>query len=143
EVGRIIGYERVPEKAPLIHSSGSGRSLIGSAELSCRLLLSAQGFTEVFNDTFSSNEECESLGYDMSDAISLLNPVDHNESIIQTSLIPSLLNLANRNHRNFSTMACFEIGRCYHVLPKSILDKKTSSTNDPSEGIKERRMISV
>lgn len=143
EVGRIIGYEKVPEKAPLIHSSGSGRSLIGSAELTCRLLLSAQGFTEVYNDTFSSQEECESLGYDMIDAISLLNPVDHNESIVQTSLIPSLLNLANRNHRNFSSMACFEIGRCYHVLPESISDKDKASSDDPSEGVKERRMVSV
>jgi phenylalanyl-tRNA synthetase beta subunit len=73
----------------------------------------------------------------------LLNPVDHNESIVQTSLIPSLLNLANRNHRNFSSMACFEIGRCYHVLPESILDKEKASVNDPSEGVKERRMVSV
>ena len=52
EVGRSIGYDRVPEVAPLIATKGSVRSLQLKYELEIMQALQGMGYSEVYNYTF-------------------------------------------------------------------------------------------
>jgi phenylalanyl-tRNA synthetase beta chain len=137
EVGRTIGYDRVPENPPLIQSTGSQRGLIAGAEVQLREFFSAAGFTEVYNDTFMDPEYFESLGYSLHDAVQVLNPVDQNARGVRVSLVPALIEVAKRNQKNFSCFSGFEVGRSYHVLPAD-----DSGKGDPGEQIQERRLVS-
>ncbi len=134
EVGRIIGYERVPESPPYILSTGSSRTKTQEAEIKIRDSLSSQGFTEVYNYTFSSDQRTKDLGYDLSNAIEVQNPVDTNLKIVQLSLVPNLLNVVSNNLKNQSLFAGFEIGRAY--------SKKTDTSNSKSDSeVLETRLL--
>lgn len=138
EVGRTIGYARVPEIPPRIQAVGSERGIVGRAEVQLRDFFSASGFTEVYNDTFSSPERCLELGYQVDDSVRILNPVDQNAHGVRVSLVPSLIDTAKRNQKNFSVFSGFEIGRSYHVLPSAGSSEDVSK----SEEVQERRLVS-
>lgn len=129
EVGRSIGYARVPETAPLITSSGSQRNVILTTEREIGKSLQGMGYSEVYNYTFSSSERMKQLGYDTSDCIELLNSVDTTLSSVRTTLIPGMLEVAEKNYKYSESFSVFEVGRTYH--------KNTSS--EPIE----RRLLSI
>ncbi|HMO17229.1 MAG TPA: phenylalanine--tRNA ligase subunit beta [Oligoflexia bacterium] len=144
EVGRIIGFDRVPEKAPLIEAIGSARTLTGNAEVTLRESLSAQGLVELSNDSFCSISEAQELGYCVDDAIRLLNPVDQNSDAVQTTLVPGLLSVARSNSRHFAKCSGFEIGRSYH-LSGSCDDSKILSGDSSitDTNVMERRLLGL
>ena len=145
EVGRTIGYENIPEAAPLILSTGSKRGIIQNAERGARALLCGMGFVEVYNYTFSSKELGESLGYDLTSAVEVQNPVDKNLKIVQVSLIPNLIDVAVRNLKVEKSVAGFEIGRSYHSLPGA--GKLGNEVLDPTDhydsAVRERRLLGL
>jgi phenylalanyl-tRNA synthetase beta chain len=120
EVGRTIGYERVPSVPPQINSARSKRSVIGSAELKIREVLAADGFTEVYCYTFASKERTEKLGYKLEKAIEVQNSVDKNLNIVQLSLVPNMLDVINLNNKNTDSFFAFEIGRAYEQDGSSV-----------------------
>lgn len=131
EVGRTIGYERVPSVSPKISSSSSRRSELGNAELKIREVLSSEGFTEVYCYTFASKERTENLGYALDASIEVQNPVDKNLNIVQLTLVPNMLDVLNLNNKNSESFFGFEIGRAYCRL------------DDSPNGYRERRLCSI
>ncbi len=115
EVGRTIGYERVPSVAPKIDSSASKRSALSSTEIKVREVLSGEGFTEVYCYTFASKERTQSLGYSLDQSIEVLNSVDKNLNIVQLTLVPNMLDVLNLNIKNADSFFGFEIGRAYSL----------------------------
>jgi phenylalanyl-tRNA synthetase beta chain len=131
EVGRTIGYERVPSVPPQINSARSKRSVIGTAEVKIREVLAADGFTEVYCYTFASKERTEKFGYPLEKAIEVQNSVDKNLNIVQLSLVPNMLDVINLNNKNTDSFFAFEIGRAY--------EQDASSVN----GYVEKRLCSI
>lgn len=134
ELGRSIGYARVPECAPLIQSNGTIRNNILHAENQISTFFAANGFNEVYNYTFSSADIVQRLGYDTSDIIELQNSVDQSLSSLRTTLIPGLIKNVNDNLRFYEKFSLFEVGRSYH---------KTASTVSDEYPPLERRMLAA
>ena len=133
EVGRIIGYENIPENAPLISSQAVQIPEFSEYEDSLRDKLCGAGFREYYAYSFSSSTKSSELGLDISDAVSLLNPIDQTQDIMRVSQVPEALEIINRNIRHSSNVsAMFEIGRVY---------KKSQSREENEVSCKEEKKL--
>jgi phenylalanyl-tRNA synthetase beta chain len=116
EVGRIIGYENVPEQIPLIQPIAVKQKSLHREQIST--MLQGLGFAEVYNYSFINPELSKSLGYPCSDELKLKNPIDSDLSCVRSSLVPSMLAVVNNNLKRFERFALFEFGRAYNAVAK-------------------------
>lgn len=115
EVGRIYGYERMAEIAPLIESSARPDTPIRAFENGIRDRLCGLGFSEAYLYSFMEEQFAARIGYPSQDAIRLLNPIDADRAVIRTSLVPGLLEMAERNAKYTDEMYLFEFGCVYRL----------------------------
>lgn len=101
EVARLNGYDRIPVTMPvsrmICHLSG-GRQR-GVARI--RDAVVARGFSEVINYSFVSPTAWDRIALEAGDArrrtVKILNPLNEEQSVMRTSLVPSLLETVSRN----------------------------------------------
>lgn len=101
EVARLNGYDRIPVTMPvsrmICHLSG-GRQR-GVARI--RDAVVARGFSEVINYSFVSPAAWDRIALEAGDArrrtVKILNPLNEEQSVMRTSLVPSLLETVSRN----------------------------------------------
>ena len=144
EVGRIYGYEHIPEAAPRIESIPSVLLPIVELENGARDTLSTLGFSETYNYSFMSGSRAEKLGYSLASAVELENPVDANYSFVRTTLVPGMLEFVENNSRHQDSLFMYEIGRAYEAkLPKPHKQLRALSPAKNSKGNAgfERRML--
>lgn len=121
EVARLVGYENIRTTLPKAEVSGEPIPRQQVMERTLRNLMVAQGFNEVINFSFfhpASPEKLLICGDDFrSQSIKVLNPLVEEQSVMRTTLVPSLLETAarNLNHRQVNQQI-FELRRLY--LPK-------------------------
>ena len=125
EIARIYGYDRIPET----RLSDELPPQIGNPSLeleeTLRDLLVNLGLQEVITHRLTNPE----LEFRMMPAgtqteaeyVSIENPIASDRIVLRKSLISSLLNIAERNSRNTSSMAFFELGKEYHPVSGSLL----------------------
>lgn len=114
EIARVIGYNNIPAKE-LKLSEDLGENNF-DIKFKLRSLLIDNGFYEVINDSFDSEENDFSIKID--------NPLDSQRSYIRTSLKNSLIkNLSYNERRQKDSIKLFEIADIYSS-PK--LDEKKS-----------------
>ncbi len=118
EVGRTLGYENIPERAPLIESSALRTDPRRDLEHQIRDLLSAIGFSEIYNYSFTDPRRTLNCGYSTENAIKILNPIDSNQEYLRTSLVPGLIEVLSRNTRHSAHQLLFELGRSYEREPR-------------------------
>ena len=116
EVGRIIGYENVPEQVPVIQSNAV--NLPSPLRQDLTTFLKGKGFSEVYNYSFVDPELSKQLGYPCSEGLKLKNPIDTSLSCVRSSLVPSMIEALNSNLKNFDKAALFEFGRAYKAVEK-------------------------
>ncbi|HEX9874341.1 MAG TPA: phenylalanine--tRNA ligase subunit beta [Deferrimonas sp.] len=101
EVARLNGYDRIPVTMPvsrmICHLSG-GRQR-GVARI--RDAVVARGFSEIINYSFVSPTAWDRIALEAGDArrrtVKILNPLNEEQSVMRTSLVPSLLETVSRN----------------------------------------------
>lgn len=141
EVGRILGYEHVPECAPKIESVAARPRPVADLENRVQDTLSALGFSEVYNYSFMNPERAQRLGYSTENTVALQNPVDSNLSVIRTTLVPGMMEVLEKNERYFSTLLFYELGRGYETKPSAVHEalKLRQKVNNPAAY--ERRLL--
>ncbi len=114
EIARVYGYDRVPEThlADALPPQRGNRELNIEARL--RDLLVSLGLQEVVNHRLTS-VETESRRFPPGEAPGedyhpLLNPISPDRSVLRRSLLASVLDTVERNHRIRERIAIFEIG---------------------------------
>ncbi len=142
EVGRIYGYDKIPETAPLIASTPQREGVVPALENKVRDLLCAAGFSEVHNYSFMSGAAAEAVGYSSKDAVRLLNPMDSQSDLIRTTLVPGMLSFVESNLRHASAVLLFEIGRTYH-LQRSKLHEALGFKDQLNTAATERRLLNI
>ena len=124
EVGRMIGYASIPPVAPSVPSSVPPLQPERAFQRRVRGLLTANGFTEVYNYSFVSEAQAAQLQLPVSDHIRVLNPIAAGQELLRTSLLPNILKNIELNRHNFDNFRLFEIGREIHkregALPEEI-----------------------
>jgi phenylalanyl-tRNA synthetase beta chain len=127
EVARIVGYDKIPSALP---PAPSGRGLSHAQAARRRLVnaLAASGMTEVLAYPFVSHEDNVLFGQTEDDVV-LANALDSLLNRMRVSLVPGLLETAQRNlSRGFTSLALYEVGLVFHGGPGSL------GTTDIPEG---------
>ncbi len=111
EVGRLKGYGEIPEKLPrlLPLSREVERS---DLERKLKEMMVGYGFYEVLTYSFISPRSMEVLG--IGEGLRLLNPLSEEGSVMRTSLLPGLLEVARFNsNRGIKDLRIFELRKVY------------------------------
>jgi phenylalanyl-tRNA synthetase beta chain len=87
-------------------------------------MLMAQGFTEVYNYSFVSEEVAAKFGFPPDDHVRVQNPIASDQNLLRVSLVPEIYNNITENRKHFEKFRLFEIGREIHKqaegLPREI-----------------------
>jgi phenylalanyl-tRNA synthetase beta chain len=115
EIGRLHGYDKIEATTPYVPARPSPfdpgqrvRELIGEALL-------AEGFSEVCTYSFTDRESLERSRQTTEGVVELLNPLSRGQSLLRTSLLPSVLATVAENHKHGSLdLAIYEVAKSYH-----------------------------
>jgi phenylalanyl-tRNA synthetase beta chain len=124
EVARLWGLEKLPATLP------SRRGATGVLEPEQRLrrraedALAGAGLSEILGWSFASPDLVDRLRIPPDDprhaAVVLRNPMSEDQSVLRTTLLGSLLDVAKRNRaRGMSDLRLFEIGAIYLDQPRA------------------------
>lgn len=113
EVARLIGYQSLPEAAPLAPIVPRVRSESRRGAFAVRHALAGLGYLETINFSFVDESwERELAGN--TDPVRLLNPIASQMSVMRSSLIGSLLQVVKYNaDRRADRVRVFELGRVF------------------------------
>lgn len=114
EVGRMIGYDSIPPSAPLTPASVPAASPVREFHHHVRKMAAAQGFTEVQNYSFVSEEMARAFSLDPAAHVQVVSPIASDQNLLRTSLLPGIWKNINDNARHFEQFRLFEIGREIH-----------------------------
>lgn len=126
EVARLSGYNRIPVTFPTIPAKGAHVTALRDHRNRVREILCAFGFSETINYSFISAESADRIGLDADDPrrshVALLNPISEEQSVMRTTLVPGILETAQRNiARQQNNLRLFEVGKVFFPQPEAIL----------------------
>nr|HDN00834.1 phenylalanine--tRNA ligase subunit beta [Deltaproteobacteria bacterium] len=120
EIARLYGFPDIPTHVP--RAGIATRAPYPSQELVERIrsILTSQGMTEVISYSFMSPAEIKVLGLDKNDPrmrmLNVQNPLNDDQSVMRTSIIPSLMETVARNQsRRNMDLGLFEIGTVFYA----------------------------
>jgi len=114
EIGRMVGYASIIPTAPLTPARVPAASPERVFHHQIREAAVAQGFTEVYNYSFLSEELAEKFSLDPDAHIRVTNPIVADQNLMRTSLLPGIWKNIVDNTRHFDAFRLFEIGREVH-----------------------------
>ena len=123
EVGRHHGYDRSGRRVPT-SDQGGRLTPLQRARRRVRGSLLGAGFSEAMPNPFLAPGDLERAGLDQA-AISLVNPLVVEESVLRTSLLPGLLKSVahNQSHRA-RTIRLYEMGRVFAPSDAELPDER-------------------
>lgn len=120
EVGRMLGYDTIHPQAPRVACTPPPEDPRRGFLRWVRQLLVAQGFTEVYNYSFYSEELAQQFGLDPSDHLAVANPISAEQKLLRRSLIPLIYRNLLENSKHFESFRLFEIGWEIHKQPAGL-----------------------
>jgi phenylalanyl-tRNA synthetase beta chain len=121
EVGRMLGYDSITPQAPLIESVVPPENPMRMYQRRVRNMAAAQGFTEVYNYSFISEEMARAFHFDPAAQVRVANPIASDQTLMRMSLLPGIWRNILDNSRHLTSFRLFEIGREIHpsrnILP--------------------------
>jgi len=124
EVGRMVGYDSIRPQAPLIESVVPPENPMRLYQRRVRNMAAAQGFTEVYNYSFISEEMARAFQFEPGAHVRVANPIASDQTMMRISLLPGIWKNILDNSRHLTSFRLFEIGREIHpgrgILPDEI-----------------------
>jgi len=120
EVGRMVGYESITPQAPLIESVVPPENASRLYLRGVRNMAAAQGFTEVYNYSFVTEEMVHAFEMDVAEHVQVTNPVASDQTLLRASLLPAIRKNILDNSRHFQSFRLFEIGREIHIRNREL-----------------------
>ena len=114
EVGRMIGYGSITPTSPLLPAAVAVENPEREFLLDLRKLVAAQGFHEVYNYSFLSEETVQQFGFDPADHVKVLNPIAADQGLLRKSLVPGIRKNIVDNSRFSDEFRLSEIGHEIH-----------------------------
>jgi len=132
EVARVIGYDQLPETAPLAPLTPLPATENRRSPFALRRALAAQGYQETINFSFVPPAWERDLAGNAT-PVQLLNPIASQLSAMRSSLIGSLLHVLRFNaDRKAEQLRVFEIGRVFlHDAQVSDSDTSIAGIHQP------------
>ncbi|MCL2817295.1 MAG: phenylalanine--tRNA ligase subunit beta, partial [Clostridiales bacterium] len=125
EVARLTGYENIPLTLPSGVTTQGGRSGGQALRGKTKELCAGLGLQEMTNYSFISPKEWERLllpaQHPWRQVMTVKNPLNEEQSVMRTTLLPGLLNAATRNHKKRNTDgAAFELGTLFFTREQEL-----------------------
>jgi phenylalanyl-tRNA synthetase beta chain len=120
EVGRMVGYESITPRAPLIESVVPPESPSRLYLRGVRNMAAAQGFTEVYNYSFVTEEMARAFDTEAAEHVGVTNPIASDQTLLRASLLPAIRKNILDNSRHFQAFRLFEIGREIHLRGREL-----------------------
>lgn len=125
EVQRIFGYGTIPSVPP------PGEALLGRRTrrhldmIKMKNLLAGMGLDEAISYSFMAPDALDKLGLDtddmLRDALSIVNPIGEDYSLMRTTLVPAMLrSIATNLNRKAGIVRLFEMSRAFR--PKGVVE---------------------
>jgi phenylalanyl-tRNA synthetase beta chain len=138
EVGRMIGYDSIPPKPPLIAATVPPEDPRRLFLRRMKNAIALQGFTEVSNYSFVSEDQVQRIGIRPEDHVRVLNPIAADQSLMRRSLLPGILSNIEENSKHFASFRLFEIGNEIHKrdgeLPEQVSHLVAAVFNREGDG---------
>jgi phenylalanyl-tRNA synthetase beta chain len=119
EVGRMVGYDSITPRAPLVPASVPPANPNRRFQHEVRNIFVDQGFTEVYNYSFLSEEAVRAFGLDPAAHVRVTNPIASNQALMRTSLLPGILSNVLENAKHRESFRIFEIGLEIHKTARA------------------------
>ena len=117
EIGRHLGYDRIPSRTPPGVSRSSPALRGSKLEEAVRDRLAALGFNEAFNYAMiGPGEDDAFVGAGTPSALALTDPISETLSVLRRTLLPGLLRATDQNlRRGAADVRLFEVGAVFHA----------------------------
>jgi phenylalanyl-tRNA synthetase beta chain len=123
EVGRMVGYDSITPQAPLVPSRVPPANPTRQFQHEVRSIFVDQGFTEVYNYSFLSEESVRAFGLDPAAHIRVTNPIASDQALMRTSLLPGIWHNILENAKHRESFRLFEIGVEIHKNGATLPDE--------------------
>jgi len=114
EVGRMVGYSSITPQAPLVPCTVPPANPERKFQHEVRDVFVDQGFTEVSNYSFLSEEAVRAFGLDPASHIRVANPIASDQALMRRSLLPGIWSNLVENAKHRERFRLFEIGHEIH-----------------------------
>ena len=114
EVGRMVGYDSIAPQAPLVPSTVPPANPERRFQHQVRNIVADQGFTEVYNYSFLSEEAVLRFGFDPAAHVRVTNPIASDQALLRASLLPGIRKNIIENAKHRDAFRLFEIGLEIH-----------------------------
>jgi phenylalanyl-tRNA synthetase beta chain len=116
EVARLHGFDAIPDRLPL--GTGLGLPVAEQRRRLVRRAMVGAGYLEIMTYSFVGRDDVAALDLPDDDRrsrpIAVRNPLNEEEGVLRTSLIPAMLRAVRVNQtRHNESVAVFEIGRVF------------------------------
>ncbi len=123
EVARLYGYDKIPVSMPVGTVDAKLPPQRQLLQKSLRQAIVAAGFSEAMNYSFVASDSLAKIGVTADDSrslqIKILNPLSEDQSVMRTSLVPSLLETVSRNlNYRSSDLSLFELRPVFLTDPE-------------------------
>jgi phenylalanyl-tRNA synthetase beta chain len=125
EVGRMIGYDSIAPQPPLAPCAPSFDPPEREFLRGIKRFAAAEGYTEVSNYSFTSEDDVRRFGLAVDDHVRVLNPIAAGQELMRTSLLPGLHRNIVENAKHFDRFQIFEVGREIHRVAEQKPDERT------------------
>jgi phenylalanyl-tRNA synthetase beta chain len=88
-----------------------------------RNMAAAQGFTEVYNYSFVTEEMARAFHVNLEEHVGVANPIASGQTLLRASLLPAILKNILDNSRHLPAFRLFEIGREIHARDGALPDE--------------------
>jgi phenylalanyl-tRNA synthetase beta chain len=123
EVGRMIGYVSIAPLAPLVPSRVPPANPTRKFQHEVRNIFVDEGFTEVYNYSFLSEESVQAFGLDPAAHVRVTNPIASDQALMRTSLLPGIWKNVLDNAKHREQFRLFEIGLEIHKAAAGLPDE--------------------
>ena len=120
EVGRMVGYDSIPPKAPLVPATVPPANDSRKFQHEVRHIFADEGFTEVYNYSFLSEEAVRAFGFDPAAHVRVTNPIASDQALMRTSLVPGIWKNIQENLKHRENFRIFEIGLEIHKRDRAL-----------------------
>jgi phenylalanyl-tRNA synthetase beta chain len=114
EVGRMVGYDSITPVAPLVPTTVPPSNDERSFDRRITDVFVDQGFDEVSNYSFLSEETVAAFGGDPAAHLRVTNPIASDQALMRRSLVPGIWKNVGENAKHRDSFRLFEIGLEIH-----------------------------
>jgi phenylalanyl-tRNA synthetase beta chain len=123
EVGRMVGYDSITPVAPLVPAAVPPANPTRKFQHEVRAVFVDQGFTEVYNYSFLSEESVRAFGFDPAAHLRVSNPIASDQALMRASLLPGIWKNVTENAKHREAFRLFEIGLEIHKTASGLPDE--------------------